>query len=83
MSNEGAKREVDFLIIRDGNPWFLVEVKSSSRRSINPALSYFARQVGAKHAFQVAFDLDYVQRNCFETEGPVIVPASTFLSQLV
>ncbi len=78
-----AKREVDFLVIRDRKPWFLVEVKTSARRNISPALGYFLGQIGAKHAFQVAFDLEFVQRDCFHKKVPVRVPASTFLSQLV
>lgn len=78
-----AKREVDFLVTRNGEPWFLVEVKTSGRRVLSPNLAYFQKQTGAKHAFQVVFDLDYVERDCFETTAPVIVPASTFLSQLV
>lgn len=40
-------------------------------------------QIGAENAFQIAFDLEYVDRDCFEAKRPVIVPASTFLSQLV
>ena len=78
-----AKREVDFLVVRDGNPWFLVEVKSTARGGVTPALSYYMHQTGAENAFQVAFDLDYVDRDCFEARRPLIVPASTFLSQLV
>ena len=78
-----AKREVDFLVVRNGKPWFLVEVKSTDRGSISPALSYYMNQIGAENAFQIAFDLEYVDRDCFEAKRPVIVPASTFLSQLV
>jgi predicted AAA+ superfamily ATPase len=78
-----AKREVDFLVARNGKPWFLAEAKSTDRRSISPALPYYMRQTGAENAFQISFDLGYVDRDCFETRRPVIVPASTFLSQLV
>jgi predicted AAA+ superfamily ATPase len=78
-----AKREVDFLVVRNGDPWFLVEVKSTDRRSTSPALSYYMNQIGAENAFQIAFDLEYVDRDCFEARHPLIVPASTFLSQLV
>ena len=76
------KREVDFLIARDKEPWFLVEVKKNNERLVD-ALSLFQRQTGAKHAFQVVLDDDYVNRDCFEYETPVIVPARTFLSQLI
>lgn len=77
------KREVDFLVTKDDAPWFLVEVKSSGNQSISEYLYYFQEQTQAPHAFQVAFDLPYQEINCFEYTNPVIVPALTFLSQLV
>jgi len=78
-----AKREVDFVVARDGAPWFLVEVKSSGRHGLNPALGYYQQKTGAAHAFQLAFDLDHVDRDCFEVGVPVRVPVTTLLSQLV
>ncbi len=77
------KREVDFVVTRDGDPWFLVEVKSSSSARLSPHLVRFQKATGAPHAFQVAFDLEFVERDCFAETRPVIVPAATFLSQLV
>ena len=77
------RREVDFVVVRDGQPWFLVEVKSSGKASISAHLYRFQEQTGAKHAFQVAMDEPYVDRDCFSALGPVVVPARTFLSQLV
>ena len=68
---------------RSGRPWFLVEVKSSARRSLNPDLGYFQRVTGAAHAFQIAFDLPYVEADAFDHTRPVRVPAVSFLSQLV
>lgn len=76
------KREVDFVVVRDGEPWFLVEVKSSGKVGLSPHLAHFQQQTGAAHAFQVALDLPYVDRNCFERSEPIIVPARTLLSQL-
>lgn len=78
-----AKREVDFLVARNGQPWFLVEVKSSSQREINPNLDYFQKQTGAQHAFQVVFDAPFVDRDCFEIGHPLRVPVEVLLSQLV
>jgi predicted AAA+ superfamily ATPase len=78
-----AKREVDFLVVRNGEPWFLVEVKSSVSRRINPSLEYFASKIGAAQAFQLTFNLDYIEKDCFSATIPVRVPATTFLSQLV
>jgi len=77
------KREVDFLVVRDGKPWFLVEVKQHDE-SISPALRYFQQQLAAPFAFQVVLDADYVDADCFARAGtPIVVPARTFLSQLL
>lgn len=78
-----AKREVDFLVTRNGRPWFLVEVKSTGTRELNPNLEYFWIKTKAEHAFQAAFDLSYVGRDCFSVRKPIRVPVTTLLSQLV
>jgi predicted AAA+ superfamily ATPase len=77
------KREVDFLVTRDDNPWFLVEVKTSKNVRLNKYLAAFKEKTKASHAFQIAFDLDYIEQDCFSLSEPVIVPATTFLSQLI
>lgn len=77
-----TKREVDFIVVRDGKPWFLVEVKKS-KEALSDSLAIFQAKTKAKHAFQVVIDAEYVDRNCFEYETPVAVPAKTFLSQLL
>jgi predicted AAA+ superfamily ATPase len=77
-----AKREVNFLVTKERTPCFLVEVKSSADGGLTPAISYFKKATGAPHAFQIAFDLPYVERDCFAECGPIIVPALTLLSQL-
>ena len=76
------KREVDFLIVRDDRPWFLVEVKQSET-VLSPALQHFQRQTGAEHAFQVVMELPYAAVDCFTYSRPVAVPARTFFSQLI
>jgi predicted AAA+ superfamily ATPase len=77
------KREVDFVVTRDGRPWFLVEVKHGDGR-LSPTLKTFQDQLDAPYAFQVVIDADYVDADCFGQErGPVVVPARTFLSQLL
>lgn len=78
-----AKREVDFLVTRNEEPWFLVEVKSSRKRGLSPYLEYFKNRIQARHAFQVAFDLEEVDDNLFSYTKPVRVPLTTLLSQLV
>lgn len=76
------KREVDFLVVKDRKPWFLVEVKMSDK-TLSPWLGYFQTQTDAQHAFQVVMNLPYEQADCFRIRGPVVVPAKTFLSQLL
>ena len=77
------KREVDFLVTRDQKPWFMVEVKTSGKARLSDSLVLFQSQTGAEHAYQIAFDLEYVERDCFVHHKPIIVPARTFLAQLV
>ncbi len=77
------KKEVDFVISKNGKAWFLVEVKLANSKKINPHLSEFQQQAQADHAFQVVLDLPYINKDCFSSNKPLIVPAKTFLSQLV
>ena len=77
------KREVDFLVSKDGKPWFIAEVKSSMSTPLSASLALFAKQTGVKHVYQVAIDGDFVDKDVFTINHPVIVPAKTFLSQLV
>ncbi|NGX59778.1 MAG: hypothetical protein KR126chlam3_00935 [Chlamydiae bacterium] len=77
------KREIDFLVTKDDKPWFLVEVKSGNSSKISSSLQHFHEVLETKHAFQVVLDMPYVNRNCFAGKKPVIVPAKTFLSQLI
>ena len=75
-------REVDFLVAKNDEPWFLVESKKGDG-SVNPALHYFQKRTGARHAFQVIIDLPYADTDCFSVNDPFKVPALTFLSQLL
>ena len=74
--------EVDFLVVRDKKPWMLVEVKLSDTK-LSPQLEIFQKQLKAKYAFQVVINLPYVDADCFKHETPTVVPARTFLSQLI
>jgi predicted AAA+ superfamily ATPase len=77
------KREVDFLVTKDEKPWFLVEVKNSHNVPLSKNLEVFQKQTGAEYAFQVTLNMDYVNKDCFLHKQPIIVPAQTFLSQLI
>lgn len=76
------KVETDFVVVKDGNPWFLVEVKTKDR-GLSPALYRFQEETKAPFAFQVVMNLPFVDKSCFEVKEPIVVPARTFLSQLV
>ncbi len=76
------KREVDFLIVRDRKPWFLVEVKNGAGK-LSDSLRYFQAQTQARHAFQVVLDRPFAAVDCVTRTDPVVVPARTFLSQLL
>jgi len=76
------KREVDFLVTKNGKPWFLVEVKISDTH-LSKSLEVFQKQTGAMHAFQVVFNMEYVDTDCFQYKTPIVVPVKTFLSQLI
>lgn len=77
------KREVDFVITKNAKPWLLVEAKTSSNQSLNSALYHFQEMTQAPYALQVVKDLPAVEVSCFLEGKPWMVPASTFLSQLL
>jgi predicted AAA+ superfamily ATPase len=77
------KREVDFLVSKDGAPWFLVEVKTSGTGRLERNLVRFHERLGTAHAFQAALDLAPLSADCFAQPRPTIVPLATFLAQLV
>ena len=76
------QREVDFVVIRDQKPWFLVEVKHTNDR-LSPALGYYQKQLQAPHAFQLVIDREFVAADPFSRHEPTIVPARTLLGQLL
>ena len=78
------KREVDFLVARDSTPWFLAEVKASGA-TLSKSLAHFQSLTGAPYAFQVILDSPFVPVDLFArpSSPPLVVPALTFLSQLL
>ncbi len=77
------QKDVDFLVAKDDQPWMLVEVKTSSKHSLNKHLSWFQDKTGAKYAFQVVMDLPYTKVDCFKYTQPIKVPVESFLVQLI
>ena len=51
-----SQKEVDFLVVRDGEPFLLVEAKTSAKEPLSPALTEFQRSLRAPYAFQLAVD---------------------------
>ena len=77
------KREVDFLIVRNEEPWLLVEAKLSEGR-LSSDLERFQKLLGAPYAMQVVVQAEYVDADCFALkDSALVVPARTFLSQLL
>jgi predicted AAA+ superfamily ATPase len=77
-----AQREVDFLVLRDHKPWFLVDVKAEATQ-LSESLGRLQQRSHAPHAFQVVLALPFAQASCFARSEPTVVPARTFLSQLL
>jgi uncharacterized protein len=75
------KREVDFVMVRDDQPWFLVEVKHGDT-ALSPTLRHFQEQTKSEHAFQVVMEKPFVDQDCFTHRRPLVVSARTLLSQL-
>ena len=76
------KREADFLVTRDGKPWFIVEAKYRKTR-LSSTLAYFQQQTECAHAFQMVIEGDFVEKDCFSYHKPVVVSARALLSQLL
>lgn len=70
------KREVDFVVLRDGAPLFAVECKTGER-GISPAIRYFAERTSIPRFFQV-----HLGERHFETGPAVVLPFRRFCSDL-
>ena len=77
------KREIDFLVAKYGKAWMLVEAKMTQNQGISAHLYHFQQLTQAPYAFQVVYDMEFVNKSCFASEGIWMVPAKTFLSQLI
>jgi hypothetical protein len=55
----------------------------SANNHISKNLYRFQEQTQAPHAFQVVFNLEFENIDCFAYDRPVVVPLQTFLSQLI
>jgi hypothetical protein len=76
-------KDVDFLVTRDQVPWFLLEVKRSKNAPLNPNLKWFQQKTDAEFAFQIYFEREGQQVDCYTVRRPVKVSAVSLLGQLV
>lgn len=77
------KKEVDFLVTKNTKPWLMVEVKMSHNGRLSSNIHHFNDQLAVPHVLQIVAELPYVDIDCFSLQKPMIVPLSTFLSQLI
>lgn len=70
------KREIDFVVIKEGRPMFAVECKSGEK-SINPALFYFMERTPIPIFYQV-----HEGRRDYEKNGVRVLPVQTFCKEL-
>jgi len=70
------KREVDFVVLKNGKPLFAVECKSGEK-NINPSLFYFKERTQIPKFYQVhTGDKDY------EIKGVRVLPVLEFIKEL-
>lgn len=50
------QKEVDFLVAKDGEPFVLVECKTSPQEPLSAALAEFQKSLSVPYAFQVAVE---------------------------
>lgn len=72
------KREVDFIVVVGGKPWFAVEVKLNDT-SPSPHLTYFSERLKIPYLYQV-LKKDSVDRL---EKGVRVISAGKFLSSLI
>ncbi|HJD56384.1 MAG TPA: ATP-binding protein [Rickettsia endosymbiont of Pyrocoelia pectoralis] len=76
------KREVDLVVTKNDKPWILIEAKVSDS-SVSSSLKYFHELLKPEFSFQVVQNKPAISNSCFDKPGLWVVPAITFLSQLI
>ena len=76
------KREVDFCVTKDGNPWLLLEVKTSEK-AISPALIHYSELLRPEFSIQLLPE-GASRREQYTTQGMriLMIPIDEFLSVL-
>lgn len=70
------KREVDFVVLKQGRPMFAVECKSGEK-NINPSLFYFMERTPIPKFYQV-----HLGRKDYESNGVRVLPVQKFCKEL-
>ena len=70
------KREVDFVVLKEGEPMFAVECKSGEK-SINPSIYYFMARTRIPEFYQV-----HQGKTDYEKKGVRVLPVSAFCKRL-
>ena len=74
-----SKREMEFIVFREGRPWFLVEAKHADTK-LSLSLAYLQRQLRDPYAFQGVIEADYVNAGCFaKSRAPSLYLRRRFL----
>lgn len=71
------KREVDFLVLKDGKPHLLAEAKWNDSE-ISPALLYYGQKLKPKYMVQVVGEL----KSPYQKDGIRVLSAATYFSAL-
>lgn len=69
------RREVDFIVLKEGAPLFAVECKTGEK-SLNPSLYYFKERIAIPRLFQV-----HQGKKDFEKNGVRVLPFPTFCKE--
>ena len=70
------RREVDFVVLKEGAPLFAVECKTGEK-SVNPSLYYFQERIAIPRPFQV-----HQGKKDFEKNGVRVLPFRTFCKEI-
>ena len=70
------KREVDFVVVKDGRPQFMVECKTGEK-DVSPSLHYFRERTGIADCYQV-----HAGTRDYEKKGIRVLPFQTFCREL-
>lgn len=70
------KREIDFVVLKEGRPMFAVECKSGDK-NINPSLFYFMKRTSIPRFYQV-----HEGNKDYEKNGVRVLPVHTFCREL-